>query len=493
MFTKVVTPQEMRRIESLSFEHGVKDADLMEHVGIEIANYVDTLVTENGMEKNILLLCGKGNNGADALIAGLYLIDKGFEVTALMLHQEGTPLCRSAKERFIAADGNIITPAKLSTSIQSCSLILDGIFGTGFKGAAGGVEKEVIEWINRSSQPTIAIDIPSGLDSETGRVETVAIEAQITLTLCYPKSGFFLNEGWNHVGRIETLPIGLPETFYELADPQFLLLEEDYLSAHLPPIKRNRHKYQRGTVTLLTGSSEMAGAAYLTALGAFRGGAGMVHLFVKQEMIDAFHNLPELILIPYDTLTPQEMAARINQSKAFVVGPGLGKGALPLLQNLLPLIEIPLVVDADALNNEINMPKGALLTPHHGEMARLLNLTKPPFDPQFVDSVKNYSIKKNLPILLKGAPTLFIHGKMPPVIIPFGDPGMATAGCGDLLSGIIGSFLAQGLKVDTAALLGAGIHALAGERAAEKYTSYCLKTGDIANALPSVFHQLLSN
>jgi NAD(P)H-hydrate epimerase len=492
MFSKVITPQEMRRVEALSFDQGVSAEDLMENVGVEIAAYVDALLSENQMGKEVLLLCGKGNNGGDAYVAGLYLIDKGYDVTAVSLHADSelSPLCLASKKRFIAADGSVIHASSLYVALNRCCVILDGLFGTGFKGSVEGIEKDVIELVNRTSCPTLAIDIPSGLNGETGAVESVAINAQITLSLCNPKTGFFLNDGWNYVGRIETLPIGLPENYLEMIKAHFYLLEEDYLSAHLPTVQRNRHKYQRGTVTVLAGTKEMSGAAYFCSLGAFRGGSGMVHLFVTEDLMDAYHNLPELILIPYGNLSPKEMADRINQSKAFVVGPGLGKGAVPFLEKLLPLIEVPTVADADALNDSISYPKQTILTPHHGEMARLLNLTKPDFDQNFIAQVQEYSHKKGVSILLKGAPTLYIHGRKEPIVIPFGDPGMATAGCGDLLSGIIGAALSQGLKINIAALFGAGIHGLAGERAAEKFTSYCLKTGDIAQSLPMVFQSL---
>ncbi len=491
---KVVTAKEMRRVEQLSFREGVSDQELMEEAGSQVASSIAKVYEENGLEGPTLLLAGRGNNGGDAYVAGLYLIERGYEVIALNLYEEElSPLCKASKDRFLAADGQLISISDLSSNLEYVSLILDGLFGTGFHGEVTGIEREVIEAVNLSSCPTIAIDIPSGVNGETGAVESVAIEAFLTLTLCFPKCGLYLGDGWNHVGQIETLPIGLPENYCEMAEPTMELLTKEDVASLLPKVQRNRHKYERGSVIILAGSKEMAGAAYLVASGAFRGGAGMVHLLIKQGMEQAYHNIPELILIPYEGMSIEELATRINESKACVVGPGFGRSEKEqkLLRELLPKIEIPTVVDADALyllaNERATLPKQSLLTPHHGEMERLLGTKKPPFDLQFIEECQIYLKRENLSILLKGAPTLFLKKDQPPTIVPFGDPGMATAGCGDLLSGMLGAALSQGLPIDQAALFATSLHGLSGQIAAEKVTSHAMKSSDILEAIPEAY------
>ncbi|MDB2613753.1 NAD(P)H-hydrate dehydratase [Chlamydiales bacterium] len=495
---KVITPSLMREIEERAFSNGVSDLDLMKNAGRHIAHYISNLTKENSLKLSLLLLCGKGNNGGDAYVTGIHLLKEGFAIQAIQLGENLSPLCKKMREEFIDSGGTFLTLDEIPSRIDSFQFLLDGLFGTGFSGAVTGEFAQLIELANNALPPIIAIDIPSGLNGETGVVETVAIQAFSTLTLCLPKTGLYLNQGWNWVGHIITLPIGLPDEYLE-EPPTFTLTELQDL--HLPPIIRNRHKYQRGNVMILAGSPHMMGSSFLSSLGAFRGGAGIVHLLIKSGMESFYTHLPELITIPYDTLDLEDILILINHAKACIIGPGFGRSEaeVELLTALLPHIRTPSLLDADALwflsNHETDLFQNTLLTPHHGEMSNLLGYNStPPFDHSFILESKQFAEANQIPILLKGGPTVFLsqNPETPPNIIPFGDPGMATAGAGDLLSGIIGALLAQQLPLEEAAILGASLHGIAGELAAETLTSYSLKASDIADYIPAAFQLLLN-
>lgn len=494
---KIVTPKEISAQEKRAFADGINERELMESAGLQVANYTARLIEENQMIPKVIILAGKGNNGGDGFVAGSHLIAQGFEVHAIQLQNQLSPLCIVQKKRFIQEGGVLISFEDLEDTIATYGVIIDALFGTGFSGNIQGDIKNLIHLANQSQIPIIAIDIPSGLNGETGEVQGACIQATVTLTLTAPKIGFFIGEGWNFIGTLETFQIGLPDSYYDEIYPVAYLLERNQLHHLLPPLVRNRHKFERGHAVLLAGSKEMAGAAYLSALGTFRGGAGYVHLLIREGMEDGFHNLPELILAPFKG---EESLDLINNADSCLVGPGFGRSDedQSILYYVIQNIEVPAVLDADALyllaNEEVVLPEKVLLTPHHGEMARLLNQPKVPFSLQFIKDCQAYAKENNVHILLKGAPTFYIspHEEIP-IITPFGDPGMATAGSGDLLSGILTALLAQKLEIGDAALLGASLHGIAGMLAAQEVTSYAMKTLDIANHIPDAFKAILES
>lgn len=470
---KVVTAQEMARIEKLALNEGCSESFFIEEVGRKIAAVVLAWIEKKGLPKTVTLLVGKGNNGADAYAVGIHLIKRGVKVRAVSVCGEGSVQNKKFKELFLAAKGEL---EPFCEGFYFDALIVDGLVGIGFKGEMEEAMASLVDAANGSGRPIIAIDIPSGVNATTGVASNPSICAAVTVTLGLAKIGLFLRDAWCFIGQLQIEKFGLPEKYEKEAVSAAYLLNEKRLT--LPSIVRNRHKYQAGYVVGLSGSEQFKGAPKLAGLAALRSGAGMVRIFHLGEIGPA---PMELICEPWDL---ERWEAELKRAGALFFGPGLGNKA-PLVD--LQKIEIPSVVDADSLQPGLNFPKHSILTPHRGEMARLLELDHPLEEEEFLFRCQKFAETKNVTLLLKGAPTFIFSRNKNPLIVARGDPGMATAGSGDVLTGLLASLLAQKLSCYEAAALGAYLHAVAGELAAEEKTSYGMIAGDLIHLLPKTF------
>lgn len=491
---KVVSPKQMSELESLAIKAGASESDFMEEAGSGVALVVLDYIEHYNLEHVVILLCGKGNNAGDALVAGIQLLHLDYEVFAIFpaLPSEFSPLCKQNYERFLNEGGRLL---KGLEDIPLGAVIIDGFFGTGFRGSLLEPYHSLIEAANQSKCPIISVDIPSGLNGETGTAEGGAIIATETVFLGLPKRGFFLNDGWNYVGKLRYVDFGLAHEYVNHLKTDLVMLSEDLVKPLLPPIKRNRHKYETGYVVGLAGSPGMPGAAILSASSALRSGAGIVRLFYPEAMKGELVASPyELICTSYQLSKLEEMLVQMNRASAVFIGPGLGQSddVKALLREILPQIKKPCVIDADALNilagEEIVLPRETILTPHHGEMMRLLkSKEQPKLTVDFLQNCLDYAIQKQVTVVLKGGPTFIFQAHHPVFVNPTGDPGMATAGSGDVLTGLIAALLAQGSKPEEAAMLGVYLHGLAGEYAAEDMTAYGMCASDIIYRYPEAF------
>lgn len=482
---KVVTAQEMARIESLAYTAGAEERLYMQQAGKAIAEYMRDYIRINSLEKEVLLFIGKGNNGGDAYAAGSELLVNGYRVKAVALFpmDQCSPLSQEQAERFKKAGGEI---APFPIPLPKQGVILDGLLGTGFHGKIEGLLLDAVRAANASSLPILSIDIPSGVNGNTGQVETEAIQATETLYLGLPKLGFFLEQGWEHVGALRYIDFGLSQEAIVQAKAEAHLFHPDFASDLLPKIKRTRHKYQAGYLVAVAGSETMSGAALLSSLAALRTGAGIVRLF----------HLCETITPPYEIIAEsaeqEKVLIELQRARALLIGPGLGrsKEAKRLTQFLLAHSDLPCVIDADALYFLAEHPAWkvygrSILTPHRKEMERFLNAVPN------LTNCQDFVEKRECTLVLKGAPTVIFYPNTTPLIIGRGDPGMATAGTGDVLTGIIGGLLAQGLTPYQAAVTGVFLHALAGESAASDLTSYSLIASDLIQHLPAAIALIL--
>ena len=495
---KVVSSKQMAHIESLAYRDGASESDFMEEAGSGVALVVHDYVDRLGLDRQIILLCGKGNNAGDAYEAGVHLIHLEYEVLALQLVpiENCTKLCKDSYVRFLHEGGRVREVYTLDDLVfPTNGLIVDGIFGTGFKGSISEPFLSFIQAANNSRLPIIAIDIPSGLNGETGEVEQSAIMATETAFLGLPKTGFFLKKGWNHVGKLRYIDYGLPKEYIDESEADLIFLNKELLEPLLPPLIRSRHKYQAGYVVGLAGSPEFPGAAVLSSLAALRGGAGMMRLLYPQGMEQLLSSSPfELIKTPSDFLKEEEIIQCLNKATANFIGPGLGRSpqVFELLKKVLPQLQKPCVLDADALfflaHHETKIPVQTILTPHLGELLPLIKQETPEgIDLSFLKLIQTYVENTKVTLVLKGGPTFIFHPDEPIRVSPAGDPGMATAGSGDVLTGLLAALLAQGLTPFQAACLGVYIHGLAGEHAALEMTSYCTTASDIIFYLPEGF------
>lgn len=497
---KVASATEMARIEKLSIEDGFDQETYMLKAAEGIAKQVQEYVKTSQRKKKIVLLVGKGNNGGDALAVGSLLIKEGFEVLAFCLFstKKCSPLNQKQKKSFEKEGGKCTFLQDVKEiNLPKDGVIVDGLLGTGFQGKTEGLLAEVITFVNASKIPILAIDIPSGLNGNTGQVLGPAIKAKKTYYLGLPKAGFFIEEGYNHIGELAFVDFGLPKKYSEMAKPTFQKLEKECLSSCLPEIKRSQHKYEKGYVLALAGSKNMPGAALLCTLSALRSGAGIVRLFhtedMHEELASSFKELLKTPISEKDYLTIFEEAKR---AKSIILGPGSGSSSFfqKLLKEILEKIDLPMILDADALEpfaKDIHTyPKNLVLTPHRGEMQKCLSMKGKCKDAEFFAKVQQFVEDKKVVLVLKGAPTFVFSPKSIPIVIPIGDPAMATAGSGDVLSGVIGALLAMQLKPLDAAVCGVAIHAVAGELCAKEKSSYCVIASDLIEKLPHVFSQL---
>ncbi|MDP1836194.1 MAG: NAD(P)H-hydrate dehydratase [Chlamydiales bacterium] len=495
---KIVSPKEMARIESLAYADGCLEADFMEAAGLGVALHAEAFIERHGLDRQVLLLCGHGNNGGDAFVAGRRLLEAGFYVTAILAKEIESckPLCRNNYQKFIHAGGEVtVYSTDLALTFPSRGIVIDGLFGIGFYGVAREPYSAIIRSANASGLPVLAIDVPSGLDAETGMAEGPAICATETIYLGLPKVGYFLAEGWNHVGNLHYVDFGLPERYIEQAESTLWLPLPEQLHSLLPTIQRDRHKYQAGMVVGLAGSPGMPGAAILASMAVLRAGAGMVKLCHPDGMqVEIAGCPPEVIRAPYSVQNVKSVVDSLNSANATFVGPGMGRSpvAQVLIELALPQIDNPCVIDADALyllsHNDVKLPKKCVLTPHRGEMARLLHLQgHPELTMDFLKQCQRYAERRNVTLVLKGGPGFILHPKTPIFVNIYGDPGMATAGSGDVLTGIIAAMLAQGLSTHAAALIGVYLHSRAGEAAVARQTSQCCIASDILLGLPEAY------
>lgn len=499
---KVVSSKQMAFIESQAYRNGSTEEDFMEEAGKGVAEWIHYFTEKENFPNCVYLLCGKGNNAGDAYVAGSYLLEQGYSVLAYQIVPiaDCSPLCQRNQKRFISKGGQYheINDVEEELKFPEEGIVVDALFGTGFHGIAKDPFASVIKKVNRSDLPIIAVDIPSGLNGDTGIVEGEAIKATETIFLGLPKTGLFLQDGWNHVGKLRYANFGLPKPYIEESDADLIMIYPPLMRPLLPPVINNRHKYQAGYVVGLAGSPGMPGAALLASHGALRAGAGIVKLLHPNGMENELSSSPyEVIKVSYNPEKTNEMIELMNTASATFIGPGIGRdsNARHLLKEILPNLKKPCVVDADALTiiseEQIPYPKETILTPHIGEMIRLLKHSSPkPGSKDFLNACQDYAEEHGVTIVLKGGPSFIFHPEETIHVNPYGDPGMATAGSGDVLTGIIAALLAQGVVPKDAAALGVYLHGFAGEDAAELKSSYCLIASDIIEHLPSAFWSL---
>lgn len=463
---KVVTPTQM-----FAMEKGGNSLKYMQIAGEKIGEKTLHFLQKKKLEKKVTLLVGKGNNGGDALCAGLYLLNKNVAVKAYCLEGKKSSLNEKFLKEFQKKGG--------AFTDQLEGVLLDGLFGIGLSKELKKDLISLIEKINGSKCPILSIDIPSGLDGEKGNVRPIAVRANQTFTLGAYKIGLLIEKGPEHCGDIELIDFGLPKE--ALAAEEAICYVPKTLE--LPPLSSSRYKYQAGYVLGIAGSTCFIGAAKLAGFACLKAGAGIVRLFSLETIVDAPF---ELILERWNAKSCLKEMKRAN---ALFIGPGLGKHASKF-KRFIEKISIPCVFDASALIKGQKYPKDAILTPHRKEAISLLGLKKEISDKVLFANISRFCQKNKIHFVLKGAVSFIFSYAHKPMALPFINPGMATAGTGDVLTGIIAAFLAQKCSPYEAAVLGVSIHGIAGRLAAEKLTVYCMSASDLFSFMPAAFEQI---
>ncbi len=488
----VVTPAEMAALDAHTIrEIGVPGVVLMERAALAVASEVKA----RWPGQPVLIACGPGNNGGDGLAAARILKLWGTSVTCYAPHADykGDALIQYNAAQKVGVPFLADLDA-FDEAARQAAVIVDGLFGTGLRADCSGSWAELIEAINRSGRPVLAVDIPSGIDGETGKVRGTAIRAACTVTFQYLKLGHCLFPGREHAGELIAADIGIAEE-RSLFEGRRVL---DWQDAKFCPRRADSHKGSYGHVVVVAGSMGMLGAGALAARAAVRGGAGLVTWVVPQSLvIPASSLVTEVMLCPVPDCGGRLCSASENALRqalagktALVIGPGMSRNpdTTELIRNILHTIDIPMVVDADALfavsGYPALFPKAErVLTPHPGEMARLLGSTVEEVEADRIGAVRRCTEQYGGTSVLKGATTLIASGGELTLNLT-GNPGMATGGAGDVLAGLTGALLAQGCSAYEAASRACWLHGRAGDIAAAEKGQAGLAAGDIAECLP---------
>jgi hydroxyethylthiazole kinase-like uncharacterized protein yjeF len=490
----LLSPDEMRRADAAAIAAGTSEEVLMERAGEAVARAALRLAGGR-YGRRAVIVCGRGNNGGDGFVAARRLAREGMGVRCLLVGDLGSPRGAAAVhlERLRRAG---VAPEPFDAGVLgAATVVVDALFGTGFRGAATGDAAEAITAVNDVGAPVVAVDIPSGVDGNTGRAAGPAVHADVTVALAAEKLGTALSEGAVRAGSVEVVDIGIPVRGARAWWP----LPAD-VAGVLPRRRPDAHKRSGGAMVVLAGSAGMTGAALMTCRGALRAGAGYVTLGATPAVDTAKSALlPEVVSLRVsdrDELGPAALdrfGAVLDRADALALGPGLGRGDAPrrLVVRALREVMVPVVLDADGLNvlsgDTTPLERRAavtVLTPHPVELARLLDCDVTEIESDRPAAARRAAERWRCVVLLKGWRTVVAQPSGGAVVNPTGGPELATAGTGDVLTGVVGALLAAGLEGFDAAWAAAYVHGAAGGLAARSRGSGVV-AWDVAESLPA--------
>lgn len=511
---KLVTAEQMRELDRKAIqERGIPGPELMERAGRAVAEAALRL-SARGRERPIVVVCGRGNNGGDGFVAARLLAEQGRRVQVFLAAtpEEVGGDARQALNRM-QAEGLRACPVESGEQIAAAccgaALVVDALLGIGIAGRVRGVAAELIEAMNACGRPVLAVDVPSGLDADTGKPLGTAVRAAETITMGLPKLGLYLHPGVNHAGRVSVADLGYPTDLVAASPSVGDLISRDYVRMLLPTRPRGAHKGDFGRVLVIAGSVGMTGAACLCAQGALRVGAGLVTVGCPASVNDILEvKLTEAMTVPLpetfdrclDTRALAPILELAESATVLAIGPGLSRTpeTVVLVRRLVSRLDRPMVIDADGLNaladaafvlEDAHAP--AVLTPHPGEMGRLLGVPTEKVQGARAHFAGVAANRFRSVIILKGAGAVVAAAGRPLMVNPTGNPGMATGGTGDVLTGMVAGLIAQGLHPFEGAVAATYLHGLAGDLAAERLGEASLLAGDLLEAVPEAIGRAL--
>jgi len=510
-----VTPDEMKMIDKTAInQFGIPGIVLMENAALGVVREVAGILGEIPGKKAIVL-AGKGNNGGDAFAVARHLFNMGAHVDVYAL----------AKLDDIKGDAKINLDILLKMGIEVnevlesqhidgieerlkfSDIVVDGLLGTGLKGEVTGVMTGVIDAVNRSCVPVVAVDIPSGVDGETGKVSTACIKARTTVTFAFPKIGQLVHPGCEYVGKLEIVDIGIPKAAVRENEIKKYLIDSGLVSKLIPKREPNSNKGTYGKVLVVAGSRGMTGAACLTGSAALRAGAGLVYMAAPLSLLPIYAcSLVEALTIPLEDgnkgyITGEsihKILMQLEKVDVAAVGPGLSTedDIKEVVHSIVKNSKVPIVLDADGINvlaEDLSVLKELktqmVITPHPGEMARLLGATVKEVQEDRINIARSFSKEYGVITVLKGSRTIIASPEGEIYINTTGNAGMATGGSGDVLTGIIASFIGQGLKPLDAAVVGVYLHGTCGDNVARRKGEHGLIAGDLVREIPKVIFE----
>lgn len=479
---------------------GIPGVDLMGKAGIAVAEYAQNMIAGTHNPK-VAIICGKGNNAGDGYKAALELQKVGVTPQLFIIPDKQDIKGDSLFYYEKCVTENIAITHSVKPPKQKYDLIIDAIFGTGFKGEINFPVLGFAQWINSQKSLILSIDIPSGVNANSGSLAENAVSADVTVTMGMTKVGMTLEPGKAHCGEIIPVDIGFPDIYNELPGMKYRTVDEDLAYKYLKMPDVNTYKHRQGKVLVIAGSRGMTGAAILASLGAIRSGAGLVTTFAPASLNNIYEtNIIEGLTVScedngkgyFTDKNYDEIEKYFDWSNTILIGPGLGQSesTKELVKNIITNYEKPMVIDADGLScfadnlelfNEIK--SDYIITPHYGELAKLININTPEMIDNIIEYLQKFMQDFNGTLVAKNAPTLITHSNEV-VINSTGNQGLATGGTGDVLAGVITSFIAQGIPTQIAAELGVFIHGKAADMVTEQKGYRGLIASDLLDTLP---------
>ena len=515
---KVATAELMRKLDQRAIsEFGIPGMVLMENAARGIVSTLFRSFPDLPTSR-VGILAGRGNNGGDGLAAARYLANRGIPCRIfLFAAQEEVKGDAGANLEILKRMGvavqevlNLEEWEGQKALVGSADLLLDGIFGTGLKGPVEGFFREIIESVNSLKKPVVAIDLPSGLDADSGQVLGACIQARITVTFGLAKRGLLVQPGAQAAGKVVVVDISLPRPALEGERIQDHLLEGADFLPYLLPRNPDSHKGKFGHLLVLAGSPGKTGAAALVSQAALRVGTGLITLGVPESLNSILEEkvtevmtepLPETREKTLGLSAQQRIFELCSRKTALALGPGLSLNleTVRLVQQVVRKSPLPAVIDADGLSALAGKPeilrknqKELILTPHPGEMARLAGISIEEVQKDRIEVARGFAKEYGVILVLKGSRSLIASPGGEVFINPTGNPGMASGGTGDVLTGMIGGLLAQGLPALEAAKLGVYLHGLAGDYAAFLKGERGIAATDLVELAPVVLNALAS-
>ncbi|MEE0930521.1 MAG: NAD(P)H-hydrate dehydratase [Acutalibacteraceae bacterium] len=497
---KILTCEQTRILEKNQVDRGSTYFQLMNNAGVQVGK---TLISQLGANTKsiVAVLCGKGNNGGDGFIASQYLTSQGIKAYALLVDGEPrTEDSMCALEQALSNGVEVVRiweySQKVKDIISTADYVIDAIYGIGFKGSLNDSIKNIADLVNNTHSKVLAVDIPSGVNCDNGAVENTAFKADITLSFSTLKPCHVLYPSMDYCGKTSVAQVGINKGV--IYDSEYLTetIDGSRLKSLMPQKEVSANKGTTGTLTVACGSYGMVGATQMCIQSALRSGTGLVKSILPSNLYPIIApSIPQAVFIPYTSAdTIEVLTQSMEKSKAVIAGCGLGNNSKSqeITEYIISNSKIPVILDADSLNviaNNIEILKKAkvpvIITPHPGEMARMLNTSVDMIQNNRLTVATEFAKRYNVIVVLKGAYTIIAHPSGKSVINPTGNKGMAKAGSGDVLAGIIGSFVSQGMSPFNAAVSGVYCHGYAGDLAEERFGHISMLATDIIDMLPT--------
>ncbi len=486
-------------IDNLAVKNGINPLQLMENAGSNAARIIDEIIPQ---KSNILIVCGKGHNGGDGYVVARHLFMEGHNVSIfpVQLPDKGNDptyvnfsVCKNTGIKFVS---------KISGKY---TVIIDAILGVGIKLPLRSDISKIIKKLNRMKSYKIAIDLPTGIDGDTGETDKNAFLADLTVTMEIPKIGMYVTPAKHFCGKIKVARIGIPGSIYNNINFKHTLLNKAFVEKMIPIRDNNSNKSTFGKVLAIGGSVNYSGAITFSSQAAIRAGAGLIYTAIPDSILSVVsNNVPDAIKLPlksnidgtiaYDN---SEFLSDLKKYDALLIGPGIGTNTntKKFILNIIENWSGPLIIDADALrvlpDYGKKLRKNIVITPHPGEAAMLLDKTTKEINSKRLKYAKMLSDKYGCTVLLKGYGTIITDGKQF-YINSTGNHSLARGGSGDILSGMILAFLGNGIDALTSAAVGAYIHGLAGDLAGEISKGYSVSMKEIIDSIPGAFKCIFS-